>query len=197
MNKKVVVVLVVCATIVLFFVFIYLKSFSIIGKSDILACSEVVGEKAIECYSKLDPSKINPSDCGMIDLGNPYNYSLNRADCYKSMALLFEDASICYKIVNEEITRDDCYRLLAMKMKDASICENSGLSGSCIAWVAGETRDLSLCEKLYRDTDYDDRYWCYTRIAKATKDESICDLLSNFDVNENTVINCKQRVQNG
>lgn len=91
-----------------------------------------------------------------------------------------EYLSYCDKELDLNL-RGHCYANVGIAKQDISICEkidaekNMTWRSHCFGRIGIKTLDVSLCEK----SEFDDRYNCYSAIAKSEKDVSIC---KNADV---------------
>ena len=118
--------------------------YSTIGmeKKDFSLCDQAVGVYRTGCYCRIAMDTLNIcNQCGDQD------------SCYRELAKLKVDASLCVKI-SDSTDKRMCYMEVAITKKDASICNN----------VTG---------------DYE-RSWCIEETAKKLKNPSICEAIEKW-----------------
>ncbi len=112
---------------------------------------------------------------------NPrYSLELN-IRCWQALATLKKDSTYCGKI-RDSAQRNNCYSDFGLIKKDISSCPpldppayHNG-SYACYFMFAMDNRDLSACNRF--DSDTYNRALCYTSVALAEKDPTICALSS-------------------
>lgn len=118
-----------------------------------------------------------------------------------SDAIKQKDSSICEKMDDEKLRnyfspRFACYINVARSLKDSSICEQSNEPNTCYVEIVSELKDKSICEKIINlDIKLDIKSECYDRLARATLDESFCNLITSnylkmegFDLVDNCLL---------
>lgn len=103
-------------------------------------------------------------------------YSL--ADCYRQIAAINNNLSICNQIEEEHTLKNRCYAQLAYIRNDPSVCEKR--DGQlhqewCYLWYVRYQPDLTICEKVKVE-----RESCYFNIALANRNLEICRRIQNF-----------------
>jgi len=122
------------------------------------------------------------------------DYWLKRS-CYKNVALINQNSSICEKIDCNEM-KDECYLNIALVKKNEIVCEgieDEEQMNNCYEGVAMADKDVSLCEGIEDDGK---RNECYKNIALIKKDESICERIkeNGYKFYENTYGACYENV---
>jgi len=140
---------------------------------------------------------VDESFCESISSGGPIDL------CYTDVAALKKDVSLCNQLhyclvfiganandpsfcakvdaqtpagsgYRENSYQDNCYIEVALLRKDSSICSylTDYLKQHCLDEISYKTAtNLDMCKNLI----YEDRTYCYTSVAVATKDISVCD----------------------
>lgn len=118
----------------------------------------------IACFLSFALNEKNSSICNNSESGMDW--------CYKQVAEVKEDISLCSKIKSQKI-KDRCYKDVAKG--NLSVCDMIHFQvtiDSCYSSVATTMKDLSICE-LIQDQDHKDN--CYRSVAFALKNISVCD----------------------
>jgi len=119
--------------------------------------------------------------CWAIIDGNDRNlcYFSNTLD----KAIEKQDISICEKSIKDTNKKDICYGMIANMTKDWSICDRITTQApkcNCYSKMAFAKKDPSLCEQCNGNQGGTLTYEnCYYDIAKAKQDSSICDMIQN------------------
>jgi len=125
-----------------------------------------------------------------------------RSKCYKSVALRVNDSTICDRIEDNDV-KDECYFFIANPQRNSSLCDKIKRVNkeACYIEVAVLSNDAKLCdmigepnERLQCDAilqknlticegidDDNVRYGCYTTVAFALNDSSMCSNIKNTE----------------
>ena len=98
----------------------------------------------------------------------------DKANCYKELAYIKRDQSICDNIEVYGI-KDQCYTIVAIAKQEASICKNTEdphYNSECYKGIAIAKNDLRICDEISSEAYKDG---CYREFSKAKGNQSVCE----------------------
>jgi hypothetical protein len=143
------------------------------------SCDDAVGEEKDLCYLEYAKENDDVTHCASMGTSGLKAYceeeGWNRDDCsyatitgaedacFVQMAIQREDSTYCYRSTNVV----ECLKKVTLTLNDVKFC---WLSEECVAAVALEWKDDSLCETLPRGTEKN----CFQKYALGVHDKSYC-----------------------
>lgn len=123
------------------------------------------------CFFFLAEARLEPNLCENIEISEPGFF--NQSDCYRDIAFVKRDFSICDKIKNS-----DCKIRIILQIQDPSLCEglDDFYKEDCYTELAKLSKNPLLCGRISKKFGEQDE--CYDKVAKVAKDESICDFIA-------------------
>ena len=95
---------------------------------DITTCENIASgyDKAV-CIGKIAYSNNDVSLCGNIDTANDQfgTIKLAKNDCYRALAILNKNPTLCDNIPRDSTIRTDCYMALAKDLKRPELCDEA------------------------------------------------------------------------
>jgi hypothetical protein len=139
------------------------------------------------CYLIVAKASQDLSACDRIRAGNlPEELQVTKEYCYMGVALVKKEPSICESLQNNQ---DLCYYLVAKARQDPALCDiisddkaSEVTMYDCYTDIAVARKDLSVCDGMDMQQFYKDG--CYTGVAKAAQNITICDGIINEEARE-------------
>ena len=155
----------------------YLKNTSTIYAPE---CEQLSNNYKEACYQQaIIEEAIEKNDSSMCE------ESKFKDACYSEFAIKKLDQSVCEKIqdktmkeVSETSLHDNCFKSIAIAKNDSSICDsvlNKDNRFICYTIIAEATLNSTICDKVNEQGFY--RKQCYVLVAIKAEDPTICDSL--------------------
>jgi hypothetical protein len=105
-----------------------------------------------------------------------------RAFCYINVNLINKESPPCDSLINE-YPRRICYNGFAINTLDYSLCDKMEIKdwtySYCYSEIAKAKNDLSICDNIINEPDYDRKGKCYADFAGDTNNPSICEKITS------------------
>jgi uncharacterized protein (TIGR02145 family) len=158
-------------------------------REDEIICKTIEDKKQRDdCYKNVAMIKDGVFICKEIE------NEKERDKCYKNMALAKEDESICEQITKKRWGRsyyEECYENIALVKKNEFLCERINIEdddreeksnkAKCYMRLGMSMQSLASCAEIDLDCCSEDSVDCYTYLAIVGRDESVCDLIYEYE----------------
>ena len=130
---------------------------------DVELCKKIIPENYCLAYAKNDPALCEKGEDD------------NKIYCYRELAIINKNASLCEKI-DTIGDRTICYLWVAIMTENSSLCKKAGIRED--APIVGKCINILIKKDETKCKDY----LCYSRIAAAKKDVSICEKIKGDQI---------------